>query len=94
MVPSGDSCFTDQVTWAADEREVINRKFTELLEVIPMSQNDQKIRTKALGRRQQTTLSPAMEGTSAWPRRVDRPNRGQRHLQTITRFDNEGNHTN
>ena len=83
MVPSGDSCFADynlQVTWAAEDRKVTNRKFTKLLEVIPMNQNDQKIRTKALGRRQQTILSPAMEGTSAWPRRVNRPNRGQRHL--------------
>ena len=51
--------------WAADRREVINRKTTKSLEVTLAEENDQKIRMEVLGRRQYTSSSPGMGGTSA-----------------------------
>ena len=51
--------------WAADRREVINRKTTKSLEVTLAEENDQKIRMKVLGRHHHTTSSPGTGGTLA-----------------------------
>ena len=44
---------------------------------------------EVLNRRQDTALSPGLEGTSAWQRRIHGANRGQRHLQVRQGY-NEG----